>query len=179
MLDEAEARARRLLEQAPTPPELAGRDWRDSSTRCVELLLQMDAQQPGSSHTLSIVPRGEGDGFRANVRGHVLDLIDPSSYALAPTTDDLFTVSIAAALAWSARSFLRDHGLPDYVSVSAERRTGSDPSSSWAISLTVTVTEGAESEGAALAAAFEKTLAARLAAEPVIHILFGQASTNA
>jgi hypothetical protein len=131
------------------------------------------AQPSGSSHTLSIVPRGEGAGFRANVRGHVLDLIDPSSYALAPTTDDLFTVSIAAALAWTAQSFLRTHDLPDYVSVSAERRTGPDPSSPWDISLTVTVSERAEAEREALAAAFEHALAARLAASPVIDIAFG------
>jgi hypothetical protein len=130
------------------------------------------AQPSSSSHTLSIVPRGEGNGFRANVRGHVLDLIDPSSYALAPTTDDLFTVSIAAALAWSARSFLRDQGLPDYVSVSAERRVSPDQSTPWDIRLTVTVSERAEAESEALAATFEKTLAARLAAEPVINISF-------
>lgn len=134
--------------------------------------MTIGAQPSSSSHTLSIVPRGEGNGFRANVRGHVLDLIDPSSYSLAPTTDDLFTVSIAAALAWSARSFLRARGLPEYVSVSADRRTGPDPSSPWDINLTVTVSERAEAEGAALAAEFEKTLAARLAARPVIDIAF-------
>ena len=130
------------------------------------------AQPSNSSQTLFIVPRGEGDGFRASVRGHVLDLIDPSSYALAPTTDDLFTVSIAAAMAWTARSFLHDHGLPEYVSVCAERRTGPDPASPWDISMTITVSERAESEGAAIAAACEKTLAARLAAVPAIRVSF-------
>jgi hypothetical protein len=127
---------------------------------------------PSSSHTLFVVPRGEGAGFRAKVRGHVLDLIDPSSYALAPTTDDLLVVSLAAALAWSARSFLRARSLPDYVSVSAERRTPRDSASPWEISLTVTVSEGARAEAEALAAALETSLAARLAAEPVIHISF-------
>jgi len=130
------------------------------------------AEPSSSSHTLSIVPRGEGNGFRANVRGHVLDLIDPSSYALAPTTDDLFTVSIAATLAWAARGFLRAHGLPDYVSVSAERRESPDSSGPWDISLVVTVSERAEPEAAELAAELEKTLATRLAANPGIHISF-------
>ena len=114
---------------------------------------------PSSSRTLFVLPRGEGNGFRASVRGHILDLIDPGSYALAPTTDDLFIVSIAASLAWAARSFLRAHGLPDYVSVSAEWSTRDDPSSPTDINLTVTVSKGAEAEGAALAAAFENSLA--------------------
>jgi hypothetical protein len=127
---------------------------------------------PSSTHTLYVVPRGEGAGFRAKVRGHVLDLIDPSSYALAPTTDDLLVVSLAAALAWSARSFLRAQSLPDYVSVSAERHTPRDPSDPWEISLTVTVSEGAQAEAESLAAALQTSLKARLAAEPVIHISF-------
>jgi hypothetical protein len=124
------------------------------------------------SSTLFIVPRGERDGFRASVRGHVLDLVDPSSYALAPTTDDLFTVSVAAALAWSARSFLRDKELPDYVSVAAERRESQETSAPWDICLNVTVSERAEPQAAPLAAALEQTLTARLAAAPVISISF-------
>ena len=127
---------------------------------------------PSSSRTLFVLPRGEGNGFRASVRGHILDLIDPGSYALAPTTDDLFIVSIAASLAWAARSFLRAHGLPDYVSVSAEWSTRDDPSSPTDINLTVTVSKGAEAEGAALAAAFENSLAARFRAKPALHVSF-------
>ena len=124
------------------------------------------------SQTLFVVPHGEGNGFRASVRGHVLELIDPDSYALAPTTDDLFVVSIAAALAWSARSFLRAKGLPDYVSVSAERRMQEDPPDPWDISVTVTVSQDAEAEAESLATAFEQSLAARLKADPVVHLSF-------
>jgi hypothetical protein len=134
----------------------------------------------GLSHTLFIVPRGEGDGFRANVRGHILDLIDPSSYSLAPTADDLLVVSLAAAVAWSARSFLQARSLPDYVSVSAEQRTPRDPSSPWQISLIVTVSERVRKGAGALAAALEETLTARLASGPVIHLSFddGDRSMN-
>lgn len=125
-----------------------------------------------SSHTLCVVPRREGGGFRANVRGHVLDLIDPGSYAHAPTTDDLFVVSLAAALAWSARSFLRERNLPDYVSVSAERQTYEDPSIPWDISLTLTVSERSRAEGEALATTLEEGLAGRLATTPAIRVSF-------
>lgn len=125
-------------------------------------------------HNVFVIPRGQGNGFQARVRGHVLDLVDPSSYALAPTTDDLFIVSIAAALAWSARRFLRARSLPDYVSVSAEWRTHEDPPSPADITMTVTVSSGAEAVTAALTAALtatlENSLAARSLAEPVVRI---------
>jgi uncharacterized OsmC-like protein len=130
------------------------------------------ALSESTSQTLFVVPRGEGNGFRASVRGHVLDLIDPDSYSLAPTADDLFVVSLAAASAWAARSFLRDRSLPDYVSVAAERRTHEDPASPWDITLTITVSERAEAEAAALAAAVEKSLAPRLTTEPAIRVSF-------
>ena len=123
-----------------------------------------------ASHTLVVIPRREGNGFQASVRGHILDLIDPSSYALAPTSDDLFIVSIASALAWSARRFLRDSALPDYVSISAEWRTPEDLPSLADINLTVTVSIRAEAVRTALAAALENSLAARSHAEPVVHI---------
>lgn len=127
---------------------------------------------PSPSQTLFVVPRGEGAGFRAKVRGHVLDLIDPSSYALAPTADDLLVVSLAATSAWSARGFLRERNLPDYVSVSAERRTQPDPSGRWEINLSITVSEQARADADALAEALQKSLTARVASEPVIHISF-------
>jgi len=75
---------------------------------------------PTSSNGLFVIPRGRGDGFQASIRGHILDLADPNSgHALAPTPNDLFIASIASGLAWSARSFLRSHRLPDDVSVFA------------------------------------------------------------
>jgi putative redox protein len=130
--------------------------------------------EPTSSHALFVIPRGRGDGFRASIRGHILDLADPGSgHVLAPTPDDLFIASIAAELAWSARRFLQAYGLPDDVSVSAEWRTPEDLPSLADISLTVTVSRRAEAVGgAALAAAFQTSLAARSLAEPVVHISF-------
>jgi hypothetical protein len=122
-------------------------------------------------HELFVIPRGRGDGFRASIRGHILDLADPGSgHALAPTPDDLFVVSIASEIARSARRFLRASGLPDYVSVSATWRTNADLPSPADIDLTVTVSRRAEAVSAALAAAFADGFAARSLAEPVVHI---------
>ena len=100
-----------------------------------------------STHALFVIPRAHGDGFRASIRGHILELADPSSgHELAPTPDDLHVASIASELAWSAQRLLRAHGLPDHVSVSAE----------WQAS-------AAEGASDALTAAFEQRLAARAA----------------
>ena len=128
------------------------------------------ATPPAAGQTLFVLPRGRGNGFRASVRGHVLDLIDPGSYALAPTTDDLFIVSIAAAVAWSAERFLRAHDLPDYVSVSATWRPYDDPPGPFDIELTVTVSKSADAVSQALAAALEKSLASRSLDKPVVRI---------
>ena len=126
---------------------------------------------PRSSHALFVIPSGRGDGFRASIRGHVLDLAEPSSgHALAPTPDDLFIVSIASELAWSAQRFLRAYGLPDDVSVSATWRTREDLPSPADIDLTVTVSRRAEAVGAVLAAALANSLTARSPAESVVHI---------
>jgi uncharacterized OsmC-like protein len=101
----------------------------------------------------------------------VLDLIDPSSYALSPTPDDLFIVSIAAALAWSARTFLRDQKLPEYVSVSAAWRTrDSDPPTLFDLSLTITVSPDAADVRDALTAVLEKRLACRSLLQPVVYV---------
>ena len=127
--------------------------------------------EPTSSHALLVNRHERRDGFWASIRGHILDLADPSSgHALAPTPDDLFIVSIASELAWSARSFLRASALPDDVSVSATWRTSEDPPGLADINLTVTVSRLAETVGAALGAALENNLAARSLAEPVVHI---------
>jgi len=126
-------------------------------------------QQP-PNHTLFVTPRGEGHGFQARVRGHVLDLIDPGSYALSPTADDLFIVSMAAALAWSARSFLRDQGLPDYVGVSATWQTHDDPPALADIGLTVTVSRRAVAVQESLTTVLEASLAKRSLARPVVRV---------
>jgi uncharacterized OsmC-like protein len=121
-------------------------------------------------HSLFITPRGEGNGFQARVRGHVLDLIDPGSYALSPTTDDLFIVSLAGALAWSARSFLRAEGLPEYVSVSATWQTHDDPPALADIALTVTVSREAAAVQEALTSALETSLSTRSLATPTVRV---------
>jgi uncharacterized OsmC-like protein len=124
-----------------------------------------------SSHALFVLPRRRGDGFQATIRGHTLDLADPSSgHALAPTPLDLLIVSIASDLAWSARRILRFHGLPDRVNVSAKWRTHENAPSLDDISLTVTVSRAAEKVSGALAAVFANSLATRRLAELVVHI---------
>jgi uncharacterized OsmC-like protein len=128
------------------------------------------------SGALYVSPHERRDGFWASIRGHILDLADPSSgHALAPTPNDLFIVSIASYLAWTARSILRTQGLPDDVSVSATWRTqeehGDRPSLA-DINLTVTVSARAKTARAALAAALENILVARSLAEPIAHILW-------
>jgi len=124
---------------------------------------------PGNA--LFVIPRGRGDGFQASIRGHILELADPSSaHALAPTPDDLFVASIASELAWSARRLLRASGLPDDVSVYAQWRTPEDLPSPADINLTLTVASDAEAVTTGVAAVFENGLAARSLAVPVVHI---------
>jgi uncharacterized OsmC-like protein len=126
---------------------------------------------PTSTRALCVIPHGRRDGFWASIRGHVLELADPSSgQALAPTPDDLLIVSIASELAWSARRFLRSRGLPDDVNVSAAWRVDEDSPILADINLTVTVSSRAEAVRAELAASFESSLAARCRAEPIVEI---------
>jgi hypothetical protein len=123
-------------------------------------------------NALFVVPYGHGDGFQARVGGHVVDLIDPSSYALAPTADDLLVLSMASPLAWSARPLLRTRQLPDYVGVAAEWQLREDPPGLDDINLTVKVSRRAETISEELTASLERTLASRSFAKPVLHISF-------
>jgi uncharacterized OsmC-like protein len=126
-----------------------------------------------SSNALLVSPHVRRDGFWASIRGHVLDLADPNSgHTLAPTPDDLFIVSIASELAWTARRILRADGLPDDVSVSANWRTNADLPICADIDLTVKVPRRAKAASAALAAAVQNSLAARSLAEPVAGIFW-------
>ena len=110
---------------------------------------------------LFVIPSGRGGGLQASIRGHLLELADPrSGHGLAPTPDDLFIASIASDVAWSARRFLRDHGLPEDVSVSAHSRKLENPRSLSDIGMTVTVSETVE----AMSNALEDALAERVAA---------------
>jgi hypothetical protein len=100
--------------------------------------------------------------LRANIRGHLLELADPTSgHGLAPTPDDLRTVSIASEFAWIARHFLRDGGLDDYVSVAAQPHAtevfGVDR-----VDVALTVSKHAAEIEAALCAALERHFGPRL-----------------
>src|SRR5918996_1444916 len=109
---------------------------------------------------LFVIPR-RGGGLRASIRGHLLELAEPSPvHRLAPTPADLFIASIASDLAWSARDFLRAQGLPDDVSVSAEWRRVENPPRMTDVSMIVTVSETVQ----AMSDALEDTLAERVAA---------------
>jgi hypothetical protein len=121
-----------------------------------------------SSDVLFVIPRGRGGGLQASIRGHLLELADPGSgHGLAPTPDDLFVVAIASDLAWLARRFLRDHGLPGDVSVSAHSRRLDGPPSVMEISMTVTVSESVAAMSTALENALAQRVAARSLEEPV------------
>ena len=111
---------------------------------------------------LLVMPHERRDGFWANIRGHVLDLADPGSAdTAAPTPDDLYVASIAADLAWFTRDLLRDHGLPDDVSVSATWRTFAHPSRLAELALKITVSKRAEAIRTQLAGSLEARLSAR------------------
>ncbi|HEX5582229.1 OsmC family protein [Gaiella sp.] len=115
---------------------------------------------------LFVIP-GRAGGLRASIRGQVLELAEPDPvHRLAPTPDDLFVASIASGLAWAARRVLRDHGLPDDVSVTAEWRRVASPQSLADVSMTVTVPETAEAARDALEDVLAERLAARSLDEP-------------
>ena len=78
-------------------------------------------RQPGNAcetNALFVMPTRRGEGFQASVHGRMLDLADPGSdHGFAPTPDDLFILSIASDLAWTARSYLRARGLAGDVGI--------------------------------------------------------------
>jgi hypothetical protein len=125
-----------------------------------------------TSHALFVVATRRGDSFRASIRGHLIEVADPSSdHGLAPTPDDLRIVSIASDLAWAARRFLRVHGLADDVDVSAAWQTLEGSPSVGDISVTVSVPETAETISEALMAALEEWVAARSLDDPLrVHL---------
>ena len=116
---------------------------------------------PVSRDALFVIPR-RGSGLRASIRGHLLELAEPSPVnRLAPTPADLFIASIASDLAWSARNFLHGHGLPDDVSVAAQWRKLEKPPRLTDVSMTVTVPGTAEAISDALEDALAEHVAAR------------------
>jgi putative redox protein len=161
-------------QQLPGPPSpLTTRPLeriKDRPLRSLPTTDNCESDAAPTGHGLFIIPTRRGDGFTASIHGHMLELADPTDHRLAPSPDDLFVASIASELAWSARRFLRAYGLPDNVSVSAKWRTTEGLPGLADITLTVTVPRRAEAVSAALAAAFENSLAARSLAEPVVQI---------
>jgi len=130
-----------------------------------------------SSRDLFVLAHERREGFWANIRGHVLDLADPdTNHGLAPNPDDLFVVSIASELAWTARRILRGLGLPDDVSVSAKWRTTADPPALSDVDLTITVSGRAEAASEALAGAVANSVSARSRVQPVARISWKGAS---
>ena len=67
------ALATRRLEPARDQPLRSVQNTGNGESRAV----------PNSSHALFVIPRGGGDGFRASIRGHILDLAEAVSAALA------------------------------------------------------------------------------------------------
>jgi uncharacterized OsmC-like protein len=115
-----------------------------------------------SYRALFVLPDPRSGGFQANIRGHQLPLADPDSrHELAPTPSDLLITSIASALAWTARRFLRGHELDEYVSVTAHSRTQQGSSYPRELALVVSVSEACALEVEALTTALERELDAR------------------
>lgn len=111
------------------------------------------------NHALLVNPHERQDGFWANIRGNPFDLADPDSgHSLAPTPDELFILSIASALAWAAREFLRRYELPDGVSISATWQAEDGVRNFGDISMKVTVSSRAEASGRLLLAALQDAL---------------------
>jgi hypothetical protein len=124
-----------------------------------------------SGYAHFVVPNKRGDGFRASVRGHMFELVDPeSTHGLVPTPLDLLTAAVAADLAWFARGLLRDHGLDDYVSVAARVRVSASPAEPGGVDVTVEVSRDATALEATLAAALEGRLAAHSSLSPQLRI---------
>ena len=124
-----------------------------------------------SGYAHFVVPNKRGDGFRASVRGHMFELVDPeSTHGLVPTPLDLLTAAVAADLAWFARGLLRDHGLDDSVSVAARVRVSESPAEPGGVDVTVEVSRDATALEATLAAALEGRLAAHSSLSPQLRI---------
>jgi len=134
-----------------------------------------DNSHLAATQVLFVIPRERGDGFRASIRGHMLDLADPiSGHALAPTPNDLFVAAHAAELAWCARRLLDAHGLPGGASVSATWRADGDLSAVAQFDLTVALPLRARAVAAGLGAALDESLAAASVARPTVHFRFDQ-----
>jgi hypothetical protein len=122
-----------------------------------------------SGYALFVIPTKRGEGFRASIRGYLLELADPDSgHGLAPTPEDLLTAAVAADVAWFARRFLHERGLDGYVSVTA--RTSERLPGPGALDVTVDVSDPAGSLRATLADALKRRVAARSSLPPELRV---------
>jgi hypothetical protein len=119
-----------------------------------------------SRDVLFVIPSGRGqglDGFRASIRGHLLELADPDSgHRLAPTPDDLLIASIASDFAWFTQRFLRARGIADYPTVSAGWLAHEDPRHLGDVEVTVALPKAAAPMTETLSAALESRFARSL-----------------
>ena len=84
----------------------------------------VDSDQRVAEATLVVLPRPQGEGLQAWIRGRSVELADPArGHAFTPTPDDLLVAAIASNLAWSARAFLARRARRDDVTVSARWST--------------------------------------------------------
>jgi hypothetical protein len=120
---------------------------------------------------LFVVPCRGGNGFRASVRGHLLDLADPGpGRRLAPTPRDLVAAALASDVAWFVRRLLRDRALDDYVSVSAWT-SASEGLPTWcSFDVRVDVSQQAARIGPTLATALEERFVAQASKPPRIDV---------
>jgi hypothetical protein len=93
--------------------------WRD--VRCAP-----PTQQYGNGNatllSLFVTPEVRTGSFHASIRGHLLDLADPSRPGLAPTPDDLLVASLAAHATWSTQEIIGANRRGAVVSVAASWR---------------------------------------------------------
>jgi hypothetical protein len=109
-----------------------------------------------------VIASPRGDGLRASIGGHLLELADPSAgNGLAPTPDDLLRASIASDVAWFARRFLRDRGHDDYVGVTARPSPNEGSPDVDCVDVTLTVSKHAAAVRGMLSAALEREVAGR------------------
>ena len=90
------------------------------------------------------------DRFGIAIRDHVIHVDQPVADGgedTAPTPTELFVASLASCVAFYARRYLLQHGLPEEgLSVSAEADMGSKPTRVAGMRVTVTVPDGVPEE---------------------------------
>ena len=130
--------------------------------------------------SLVVLPRPQGEGLQAWIRGRSVDLADPArGHAFTPTPDDLLVSAIASNLAWSARSFLARRALGDDVTVSARWSTQGSSLGDVDVYVQVTVANVNEVQRDALQQQLEAAVPAHLGRRQIELVLdFDQLATR-